>query len=301
MQSPESLSVSFNCKGVRFDTGNGGLTRVSVQNDAATGELYLHGAHLTAWQPAGHRPILWMSQASYFSPEKPIRGGIPICFPWFGPHQSDGSQPAHGLARITEWSLTSVTAESSGITCLILTALIESYRLEYQVRIGATLSMSLIVTNLQEGNALSEFESALHTYLSVSEIRNVSVYGLESAEFIDKIRGASQCPATGEAIRFTEETDRVYTAFDSECSAVDSGFERKIVIRKTGSGSTVVWNPWIEKSRRMPDFGDNEWTGMLCIESGNIGGERIQLNRGNTHTMTTEIIVENLDAASKYH
>jgi glucose-6-phosphate 1-epimerase len=289
MQTLQSLCEQFKVHGLHFEAGLGGLARAVVATSVASGEIYLNGAHVTSWQPAGHEPVLWMSRSSLFQAGKPIRGGIPICFPWFGPHPSDTSAPAHGFARTAMWEVVEARPTTEGGISLTLQTAIDPFSVRLTVEFGSVLRMTL-ATELAPGVSTSHrFEDALHTYLSVSDVRNISITGLERTRYIDKVDGAQEKPATGAAIEFTAETDRVYFNTDSECQLVDPVLKRTIAVSKSGSQSTVVWNPWIAKSARMPDFGDHEWPEMVCIETANVGVNAIELAPQSIHSTTVEI------------
>lgn len=263
-----------------------------LTRDGTRAELMLQGAHVLRWQPAGHRPVLWVSGKSWFEPGRPIRGGIPICFPWFGAHPSDSSQPAHGVVRQQPWKL--VTAEPSAegdLIDLCLECSEAPFEVEYRVRVGRELKCSLRVDLPLGSSAPASFEAALHTYLAVSDIHSVQLLGLETVPYLNKVPGQSDGAASGRPLEFTGETDRIYQESEHTVSVVDPGWRRVITVSKSGSRSTVVWNPWIDKSRRMPDFGDDEWTGMLCVETANTGSCRVTLQPGESHLMQAVIAV----------
>jgi glucose-6-phosphate 1-epimerase len=292
MQTVQSLCEQFKVPGLHFEAGLGGLTKAIVTTPVASGEIYLHGAHVTSWQPAGHEPVLWMSRSSLFQTGKPIRGGVPICFPWFGPHASDPSAPAHGFARTALWEVTEARTPAEGGISLTLQTRIDSFSVRFTVEFGSVLQMALTTEPVPGTSTSQRFEDALHTYFSVSDVRSVSISGLEQARYIDKVDGAAEKSATGNAIVFMGETDRVYLNTVAECQLIDPDRKRTIVISKSGSQSTVVWNPWIAKSARMPDFGDHEWPEMVCIETANVGSNAIELAPNTSHTTTVVIRVQ---------
>jgi len=283
--------------GVTLDEGRGGLPRLTVATDLCTAELYLHGAHLCHWQPRRHpHPVLWMSQASLFETGAPIRGGVPVCFPWFGPNAAGPAAPAHGVVRIAEWALDRVETERDGTTAIVLSlasdagtraAAPQDFSLAYAVRLGEALSMALTVTN--PAGAPLTFEEALHTYFTVSDVRQVSVEGLAGATFVDKTDGGKRKTQDDPVITISSETDRLYLNTATTVTLTDPGFGRRITVSKTGSLSSVVWNPWIAKSRAMPDFGDDEWPAMICIETVNALDNAVTLRPGASHTMTAAI------------
>lgn len=246
------------------------------------------------WAPTGFDPVLWVSSLAKDSVGAAIRGGVPICFPWFGPGRSGDLKPAHGFARITEWNLedresnddaASTTARFSltheNIDQQLRVAFPHEFRAVYTVHIGAELTMSLTVTNT--GSTAFEFEEALHTYLSVGDSQQISIEGLDGAQYFDKV--AQQAQTQTGAIAITDETDRVYYSEDT-VQVKDPALDRTITVAKEGSANTVVWNPRTEKSKEMTDFADDEWQSMVCVETANVLDNAVRLDAGESHTMT---------------
>ena len=274
-----------------------GLPRLDVDSPAATARLFCHGAQLTEWTPSGlAHSVVWTSAHSYFQPGRPIRGGVPICFPWFGPHPDDASQPAHGFVRLADWTLRQAAESGDGTVTLGFELQSDAatrrfwphdFRLSQSYSIGPTLGMTVRVEN--SGAAPFTFEEALHTYFAVSDIAQTSIGGLEGTEYLDKVLGFARRRQGGEPLRFTGETDRVYLETGAECHIADPGWQRRISVAKTNSNTTVVWNPWSGRARELKDFGDDEWRAMVCVESANVGGAAVRLAPGQTHTMTVEI------------
>ena len=267
-------------------------------SDAATGAAYDHGAHVVEWTPAGHAPVLWMSGASRFDMASAIRGGVPICLPWFGAGRSLDLAPAHGFARIRTWFVSEATTTPAGTTVRYNLELApsevfpHSLNAEYLVVFGTELALELTVTN--PGTDAFTIEEALHTYIAVGDIHSVVVSGLDGCAYLDK---APEAPATAVVqqgdIVFTDETDRVYSS-TGDVVITDPLLKRRIIVSKTNSANTVVWNPWIAKAAAMPDFGDDEWTGMLCVEGANALGDAITVEPGASHTMSYRLRVEAL-------
>jgi D-hexose-6-phosphate mutarotase len=279
-----------------FHGGNGQLPRLSIGTAPAQAEMFLHGAHVTHFQAGIGEPLIFTSRRSFFQPGKAIRGGVPICFPWFGPRAGHPESPMHGFARTRAWRLESVQGSAArGVTVALRLASDESTRAlwpheflaRFVVEIAASLTMTLEVENTS--GAPFPFEAALHTYFAVSDVRNVSVTGLENAAYFDKTDGFARKQLGSEPLRFTAETDRVFPATTATCVIDDPGFQRKIVIEKRGSATTVVWNPWSAKAAAMADFGDDEWPRMLCIETANTGDDAITLAPGAKHATTQSV------------
>jgi glucose-6-phosphate 1-epimerase len=286
---------------VRFEADSNGLIRALVETPHAEATLYLHGAHVTHYQPRGGRPVLFTSRESRFQSGQPIRGGVPIVFPWFGPHGVDSSAPMHGFARVAEWRLESAGQEPDGSVVLSFgldsarathAAWSHEYATRYSVRIGPRLELALDVRN-PSGQTVA-YEEALHTYLAVENVRAVEIRGLAGATYVDKTDGMKRKTQESEPLRLAGETDRVYLGTQAKCVLDDPAAGRRLFVEKWGSDATVVWNPWVTKARAMPDFGDEEWPRMLCIETANVGECTIKLSPGARHVLGARIWSEPL-------
>ena len=271
---------------VAVAAGNGGLAKIVVTTKSSTAEIYPHGAHLTHFQKNGAPPLIFLSTKSFFAPGQPIRGGVPICWPWFGPR---GTDVGHGFARLAAWELikTAVTADGQVSVHFALPAVSgreewESLRAEFIVTAADTLAMELTTTNESCGTAL-EIENCLHTYFHVGDIGAVTLTGLETAPFDDFAFGANGArrPGSLAPLRITQETNRVYPDNMSTVEIRDEELKRAICVEKFNSKCTVVWNPWT--TQKMPeDWGQNEHLQMVCVESGNVKQNKILLAPGKT-------------------
>jgi len=163
------------------------------------------------------------------------------------------------------------------------------YAVAFEIRLGSTLSMALSVTN--PGEAPVTFEEALHTYLAVGDVRRAAVEGLEGASYVDKVDGGRRKTQGANPVAIDSETDRLYLDTEAEALLTDPVFGRRIRVAKTGSRSTVVWNPWVAKSKAMPDFGDDEWPGMICVETANAADNAVTLPAHTSHVMTAAISI----------
>lgn len=265
-------------------TGKGGLPLIRVDSANSTAEIYPLGAHITRFRRKNAPPLLFMSDASEFEVGKPIRGGVPVIFPWFGPR--DG-MPAHGFARLVVWDIKASQVLADGSVMLHLRLPTDdTFEMDYIVTVGDTLTMELTVTNT--GSSDFRFESCLHTYFQIGDIHQISVTGLNGTRYRDSLIG-EDTTEIAEAIRFTGEVDRIYQNTGAEVEIHDPALCRIIHVRKSGSKSTVVWNPWIAKSQRMPDFLDDEYLQMVCVESGNVKENAVVLKPGGTSTLKVEI------------
>jgi glucose-6-phosphate 1-epimerase len=282
---------------VKVDVGPGSLRVLRVTAPSASAEIYLRGAHVASWTPnsshfnSTNESVIFMSADAEYAEGVPLRGGVPICFPWFGANAEDPTEPSHGFARLAEWEL--IEAKDVGSTVVLTLRLKDDmatrasawgHRFEalYTVTVGSHLDLSLTVTN--PDRKPFTYEAALHTYFNVSDIHSVSVTGLEDVAFIDKLDGPAPLPAEGKAIRFAGETDRIYRGTAETIRVVDPSAKRIIEVKPTDSHSTVVWNPWVAKAAKMADFGNDEWKTMVCVETANIGDASVTLESGASHT-----------------
>ncbi len=285
----DQLNQSFGLdQALRFSTHASGLIQGLVQTEACQASFFLLGGHLAEFQPHGEEPVLFMSAESQFEVGKAIRGGVPICFPWFGPNTSNPSAPSHGTVRTAMWDVTQ-TSFSDGIVSVNLRILQEPFDLDYSLRFGSELDLRLSIKNTS--SAEQRCELALHSYFRVSDISQVLISGLESLPFLDKLTSATVA-ASGKPLRFEGETDSVYQGVVQKIAIRDDGFKRVIRIIPQGSQSTVVWNPWIAKSKRMPDFGDQEYHRMCCVETANISPHELQLSPGGQAKTGVTIAVD---------
>ncbi len=299
--SPEQLNSKFGIKDqVVFKAGAGGLTMVEVRNAKASATIALQGAHLLSWAPKGQQPVIWLSTAAKFAPGKSVRGGIPICWPWFGPHESEGSYPAHGYARTVEWDVVSTEALANGATRLLFrfagneaTAKMWPHATpcDYQITVGTALELELITRN--QGSTPVTIGQALHTYFAISDIREVDVDGLNGCPYLDKVDGLKRKQQSG-TVTFTGETDRIYLDSTADCIIEDSAMERRICISKRNSASTIVWNPWNEKAEQMGDLGERSYLGMVCVESANAADDVVTIPAGGEHRLYVRYDLEPL-------
>jgi glucose-6-phosphate 1-epimerase len=273
---------------IAVQKGNGDLPRLNITTDWSTAEIYLQGAHVTAFQKKGEPPVLFASQSSRYEAGQPIRGGVPIIFPWFGPKEG---KAAHGYARNIPWELHETNATPDGGATLRFrigdapaAAEMPAFSANYIVTITDRLRMDLIVTNLSEKDLV--YENCLHTYFQIGDIGKISVRGLKGLEYLDKTDNYARKRESENNLYITGEVDRTFLNTQETIEIFDSAMARTILVEKKGSASTVVWNPWIDKAKAMADFGDDEYKKMICVESGNVAENRITLRSGRSQTLS---------------
>lgn len=271
-----------------------------IDHPAVSGRIALNGAHVMEWTPEGHDPILYMSQQAVFEVGKPIRGGIPICWPWFGPHPSESSKPAHGFVRQMLWEVDAARENEKEVEIVLkLQDSAETkalwphaFRLRLHVHMGAALQVTLIATNT--GDQAWDMTGALHTYLNVEDVRQISVHGLHGTQYVEERLTADKRPQHGPVV-IDQEVDRRYIS-DATVIVHDPVWGRELVIEKAGSLTTVVWNPWIEKSKRLSDLPDEAYPEFLCIEAANAGEDLVTVKPGHEHLLMQRIEVRRLNA-----
>jgi glucose-6-phosphate 1-epimerase len=281
-----------------FAEGPGGLLVAKVANRQAEAMIALSGGHVMTWNPLGERPVLWLSGFAKFAPGKSIRGGVPVCWPWFGNHASESSFPGHGFARTVPWSVVRSEALADGATRLTLR--IEqgdatraqwphASEAESVITIGRELRFELITRNLSDAPFV--IGEALHTYFAVSDIRHCPIEGLDGVTYLDKVDDWKRKPQQG-AIRIDGEVDRGYLDTAGDCRIVDPGWGRAIRIRKENAKTTVVWNPGAAKAEKMGDFGPDGHLGMVCVESGNAFDNLVTVPAAGEHRMAATYSIE---------
>jgi glucose-6-phosphate 1-epimerase len=270
--------------------GNGGLAKVTIATRNTLAEMHLHGAHVTSWQPLGAEEVLFVSSQSRWEDGRPIRGGVPLCFPWFAGKADDPSAPMHGFARTKTWQLESITQASDAVTVSMVTESNDEtkrwwpvdFHVAYRATFDSALNLELVVRNT--GASLFRFEEALHSYFRVGHIEKARLQGLNAVQYVDKTDSNRKKTQQGSLV-IVSETDRVYLNTKGAIDLEDQSLRRRIAVAKENSFTTVVWNPWVEKAKALSDFGAAEWMQMLCIEVSNVSDSAVELAPGQQHKM----------------
>jgi glucose-6-phosphate 1-epimerase len=304
LQTPELLNESFGLPGVLAFEEHDGLTRARVTLPACEATIYLHGAHITHWQHFSEEPILFLSPKSAFAADKAIRGGIPICFPWFGNGLSGLQKPSHGFARLEEWTFAfaALAGDELHLTFTLGPSELSrslgyaDFRVAYEVILGAEegKSLTLRLTVANSGEKPLVFEEALHAYFHVGDPRTTELEGLESATFLDKTDKAKPRQAPAGPLKFAKQTDSVFAGNEATVKLLDVQIDRHLIIAKQNSATTVVWNPFPEGSATLADLAADSWEHFLCVEAANTGTDAITLAAGGVHTMEARITVDSL-------
>lgn len=283
---------------MRREDGPGGLPFLVVETDRCRARLTPYGAHLCEWTPAGQTSsALFLSPRAVFGGGKAIRGGVPVCFPWFASHPTDAAKPSHGFARTRTWQVGEVTRDDAGDARITLhlasdgetrAAWEGEFAASLTVALGPSLGMTFALENM--GDTDLTYEIALHTYLAVGDVETVRVHGLERTRFIDKVDGMREKVTGNEPLTFSGEMDRVFLDTTAACTVDDPALGRRIRVEKTGSPVTVVWSPGPQKGPAVPDLGE-AWRRFVCVETANCGPHPVRLAPRSRHTMTARLVI----------
>lgn len=265
---------------------------VRIIHDKATAGIALHGGHVVSYQPTGQQDLIWMSDNAIFDGKAALRGGIPVCWPWFGRIAA----PAHGFARTAEWELVEHRENEHGVIVVLglqpNEATISVWPHQFSARLIVEIGDSLKVTLECENTDTQPwvFSGALHTYLNVGDVRDISMSGMGS-DYIDSLQGGKLVQG-GDTLTLTETIDRIYTKPDALIKLNDSKLNRTLSIENHGHNSAVLWNPWQQGAQSMSDMTDDGYLSMMCIES-TLHALRIEegktLQPGEVHQLITEI------------
>jgi glucose-6-phosphate 1-epimerase len=298
--SPQELDSRFGIPSrAQIVASASGTPKIRITTAQCTAEMYLYGAQVTSWKPANTPEVIFLSSKAVFTAGKAIRGGIPICFPWFRAKSDDRQAPAHGFVRTKIWTLESVDQNAGAITVTMSTQSDpdtkrlwpHDFRALLRATFGAELNLAFIVTNT--GAAPFHFEEALHTYHTVGDIHKARIRGLDAVTYLDNTNSNRENKQSGD-VAISGPTDSAYMNSQSAVDLLDPALNRRIHIAKQNSNTTVIWNPWIEAAHAMADFGDDEWQQMLCAEAANIMANAVDLAPAKSHALTATISVATL-------
>ncbi len=275
-----------------------GLEAVLVETPLATAAVSLVGGQLLSWVPAGQEDVFWLSPLRAELPT-PIRGGAPVCWPYFSRHGQGNDVPSHGFVRTLPWTLVSAARENDGTVVLELAppALQDlALGLRMQLRIGRQLEQRLITTN--NGAEAVRYTEALHNYFHVADVGQVRIEGLAGRRFLDKNDGGNAHVQQGEWTlhdpRDPGRSDRLFPDAGGAYRLVDPGLRRHVEVSVEGGRTAVVWNPGEAAAARMADVGPH-WRGFVCLEAANAGPDLVELAPGQTHVLVQRIAVAPLD------
>jgi glucose-6-phosphate 1-epimerase len=276
-----------------------GFTYIEINNTKAHATISTYSGQLLSYRPLGQKDdLLFVSDKAYYEDGKAIKGGIPVCWPWFGADPDDQGRAAHGFVRNRQWEVSASESLADGSTRVVL-ELTDSdatrsiwphpFRLSIEITVGDSLRVALLTQNT--GDNSFTISQALHTYLRVGDISKVRVLGLDGTEYLDKVDDSARKTQAGPVI-IDSEVDRIYTGVTGELVIDDESLGRKIHITSSGCSTAVVWNPWIEIAASMGDLGDGDYRNMICVETANAGPETIAISAGGEYRLVAEYTIE---------
>jgi len=289
---------------ISFHEDEPGMTQMRIVTPASSATIYLQGAHLTRFTPLHGNPIIYLSPKTALAPGKPIRGGIPVLFPWFGERWNKTefdaahgtTSPMHGFARTTVWTVDRTHLEPTGEVIVVLSLHpddtsrsfgYDHFSATLEFRIGAELHVALTVTN--HGSEPMQFEEGLHTYFAIGDVPAARLDGLRGSTYLDKRDNFVRKVQRETQFAFTRDVDQVHVHTSEPLTLHDPGNQRTIHIQKTGSQTTVIWNPWSVLTPNLPDLAEDSWQHFICAETVNAADDRITLAPGATHGMACTI------------
>ncbi|MGD8843440.1 MAG: D-hexose-6-phosphate mutarotase [Gammaproteobacteria bacterium] len=296
----QQLNTRFAIKGqLAVVAGEGGFPCIEVSNRHARARVSVYGGQVLSFRPLDvSEDLLFVSTASQYREGKAIRGGIPVCWPWFGADPEDLGRPSHGLVRNRLWRVLETDALPDGETRIVLgtgdsddtrAMWPHAFDLRLQITVGSTLGLALVTRNT--GDKPFRLTQALHTYFRVADIDRVRVLGLEDTAYIDKTSGGKRNIQSG-ATTVDTEVDRIYTDVRRELLMVDQGLDRRVRITATGSRTAVVWNPWKHVAEKMADLEAADYRRFICVETANAADEVIEIAPGGEYHLGTHYRIE---------
>ncbi|UJS23823.1 D-hexose-6-phosphate mutarotase [Thiothrix winogradskyi] len=277
-------------------TGNGGLPMINVSNDHADAVISVYAGQVLSFTPKGAADVLFVSDNAYYAEGKAIKGGVPICWPWFGADPEGKGRPAHGFMRNRMWSEWETRENADGSTTVVLglesspeTLAIwpHAFRLAMEITVGKTLQLALVTRNT--GDAVFTITQAMHTYFAVGDIAQTTVTGLEGTQYLDKAAdGNGGTKQQDGAISINSEVDRVYFGIPAELAIVDGALKRTIRITSSGNKTAVVWNPWAKIAAGMADLQDDDYTRFVCVETTNAADDVVEVAAGAEFRLVAE-------------
>jgi len=272
-----------------------GFVYAEINNARAHATVSTYSGQLLSYRPKDRQEdLLFVSDKAYYEAGKAIKGGIPVCWPWFGADPENRGRPAHGFVRNRQWQVSGSESLADGSTKIILSITDNEatralwphpFRLDIEITVGDTLRVELVTHNT--GNDSITISQALHSYFRVGDITRVSVLGLDGINYIDKANDSARKTQAG-PLTISAEVDRIYTDTSGDLTIDDASLERKIAIASSGCSTAVVWNPWVEIAASMADLDDDDYLQMLCVETANAGPETVTITAGDCYRLTAE-------------
>jgi glucose-6-phosphate 1-epimerase len=296
----EQLDKDYAIPGqLTFIEGKGGLPMIQINSDKASALISMYAGQVLSYRPAGEpADLMFLSEKAYYQADKAIKGGAPICWPWFGPDPAASGRAAHGFVRNRLWQIvdTEITTDGDVMVTLGLEDSAETkniwphaFTLTQQITVGKSLNLELITKNT--GTAAFSITQAFHTYFNIGDINQTRVLGLEACQYIDKVDNSAEKQQTG-AISVNAEVDRIYLAVKNEQVIEDAALERRIRITSSGNTTAVVWNPWEKIAAEMADLQDSDYRRFICVETANAAEDVIEVKPNSNCRLAANYCIE---------
>lgn len=282
-----------------FVEGKGGLPFIKVENEYASALISIYGAQVLSYKlklkDGGNNELLFVSESAYFEEGKAIKGGIPICWPWFGRDPENLGRQMHGFARNMLWQLEDTSSTSADDTKIVLslTESKDSYKLwphDFKVILTITIgkSLHLSLQTVNTGKEAITITQALHTYFSIADIQQVQLEGLDGVQYLDMVNGANKTEVQLDGVNVNQEVDRIYTDAPNYATLIDTKSQREVTIKTSGSKTTVVWNPWIDISKSSGDLNDDAYQRFICVETANAAEDVVVIEPNESFKIEAE-------------
>jgi glucose-6-phosphate 1-epimerase len=276
-----------------------GFTYIEINNGKAHDTISTYSGQVLSYRPKNQQhDLLFVSDKAYYEEGKAIKGGIPVCWPWFGPDPDDLGRPAHGFVRNRQWGVSASKSLADGSTQVVL-SLVDTaetreiwphpFKLEIEITVGDSLTVALVTHNTGDGSIT--ISQALHSYFQVGDISKTRVLGLDATDYLDKVGDTARKTQAG-PVTIESEVDRIYTDVTGEQVIDDASLGRKIHITSRGCSTAVVWNPWADIAASMGDLGDDDYKKMLCVETANAGPETVEIAAGDEYRLEAEYTIK---------
>lgn len=293
MQNIDTLNEQFGiAEHLQFTVEEGGFIVANINNQYAKARISSYAGQVLSYQPHNQtQDLVFISDKANYQSGKAIRGGVPICWPWFGDDKSGLGRPSHGFMRNQQWQILASKKDGDGTITLILgfdstenTKSIwpHDFELRLEIVVGQKLELKLKTRNT--GQTAFTITQALHTYFNISDIEKIIVTGLDGKNYLDKLVGFAESTQSGDVL-VSQEIDRVFQSVKNDVHLIDSGFNRTITISETGSETTVIWNPWSTAISNIADLDSEHYRHFLCVETANAAKDSIEIPAGKTHSM----------------
>lgn len=281
--------------------GKGGFPVIAIDNEHAKAKISVYAAQVLSFQPVeADADLMFVSENAYYQPGKATKGGIPICWPWFGPDPEGLGRASHGFVRNRMWTLLNTETTQTGETKVRLGVSADeatqkiwphSFELAIEILIGQTLTVALITSNTGENTF--QVTQAFHSYFTVGDINQVKVLGLEETTYLDKVDDGKEKKQSG-AITFSSETDRIYTDVKPELIVEDSALNRRIRISTTGNKTAIVWNPGEDISVKMADLAAQDYLKFVCVETANAADDVVEIAPNSAYKLQAVYAIESM-------